>query len=433
MPRTALNETSLGEWLAVLETRHPKEIDLGLARVSEVAKKLGVDKPQVPVISVAGTNGKGSCIAVLESLLGADNCSVGSYTSPHLHHFNERIRVSTRPVDDALICEAFDRIEQFRGDISLTYFEFSTLAALWIFKEQAVEFILLEVGLGGRLDAVNIIDADVAVITSIDLDHQDWLGDDRESIGIEKAGIARTGKPLVCGDPMPPKTLLDSLNKMNADSIMLGSKNFNYTLHGQSLDLVCTGSEQVVSYEDLPLPILPLGSALSAVQALVSIGRTPSQPAVCQAFTQTTLKGRFQCSRLMGRDVILDVAHNPAAAHLLAKKLAAGNYGRIHGLFAVMADKDVKAIVTPLAAVIDHWHLCALPTVARAAKIEDISTVLNHEGLKAQIHDGVEEGLLSCLRQMTEGDVAVVFGSFHTVAQALALIDENMPQDMIAS
>lgn len=430
--RKTLKQTSLPEWLTLLEKRHPNAIDLGLYRVSQVAERLNVLEQSALIISIAGTNGKGSCVAFLESMLLADNYCVGSYTSPHLSVYNERICIAARPVDDRLICSAFTEIEQARGDISLTYFEFATLAALLIFKQQKVDVALLEVGLGGRLDAVNIVDADVAVITSIDLDHQDWLGNDREAIGVEKAGIARQGRPLICGDSKPPATLLNCLEDLETRNFMLGTEAFNYLEGEQTLNLNCTDlTDKAVHYTDLPHPQLPFVSAVVAVQALICAGRTPTQKIVSGAFSETHLAGRFQSVRFRHRDVILDVAHNPAAAQLLADRLAyrydiyANTHAkkRVYGLFGVLADKDIEGIVAPLLAVIENWHVCDLSGVARAASAEDISSVVKKHGTSVQKHDSVASGLLSIIAEMKSEDVLIIFGSFYTVAEALELIN----------
>ena len=430
--RKTLKQISLPEWLTLLEKRHPNAIDLGLYRVSQVAARLNVLEQSALVISIAGTNGKGSCVAFLESMLLADNCCVGSYTSPHLAVYNERICISASPVDDQLICAAFTEIEQARGDISLTYFEFATLAALWIFKQQKVDVALLEVGLGGRLDAVNIVDADVAVITSIDLDHQDWLGKDREAIGIEKAGIARQGRPLICGETRPPATLVNCLEDLETRNFMLGTEAFNYVESEQTLNLNCTDlTEKAVCYRDLPYPQLPVVSAVAAVQTLICAGRTPTQKNVSRAFSETHLAGRFQSVRFRHRDVILDVAHNPAAAQLLADRLAyrydisANTYPdkSVYGLFGVLADKDIGGIITPLLPVVESWHVCDLSGVARAASAEDISAVVRKHGMSAQRHDSVAKGLLSIIAQMKSEDVLIIFGSFYTVAEALELMN----------
>lgn len=397
-----------------------------------MAERLDLLSPANQVISVAGTNGKGSCVALLEAMLLADEtrigAKVGAFTSPHLSAYNERIRVNARPVEDQFICAAFAEIEAARGDISLTYFEFGTLAALWIFKQHAVDIALLEVGLGGRLDAVNIVDADVAVVTSIDLDHQDWLGNDRESIGVEKAGIARRNRPLVCGDVDPPRSLLTYVEDLHAQSFMLGTEVFYYSEEGQMLSLVCTNnSAEVFNYPLLPKPQLPRDSALCAVQALVCLGRAPSQEAAHRAFAETSLAGRFQRAYFGRRRVILDVAHNPAAARLLAEKLSdyvkTARINNVYGLFGALADKDIDGMIEPLLSEIDSWHVCELNATARAANARDIATKLEAFEVSPNIYGSVAKGWLSVVGQMSDNDVLVVFGSFYMVSEGLQLLN----------
>jgi dihydrofolate synthase/folylpolyglutamate synthase len=398
-----------------------------------VAANLGLLEYTYQVITVAGTNGKGSCIAFLENMItAADQGKVGSYTSPHLIRYNERIRVDGDSVDDELICLAFEDIEKLRGNVSLTYFEYGTLAALWIFKRQKIDIALLEVGLGGRLDAVNIVDADVAVITSIDIDHQDWLGESREAIGVEKAGVARPGRPVICGDLAPPENMLLALEHTGADVYLLGSKEFKYILRGSELDLQCVDSAggQAI-YSGLPLPQLPLGSAVCAVQALVCANRSPSQNAVVQAYRETCLAGRFQQIRFAERDIIIDVAHNPAAALLLAdrlvKKLAdksgGASTGSVYGLFGVLASKDFAGMIAALLGVINYWHVCDLKDVPDSASAINLSTSLEEFGLPAEQHESVASGVLSIVENMGENDILIIFGSFYTVAQVLVLVD----------
>lgn len=336
------------------------------------------------------------------------------------------MRIDGRSVDDELICLAFEQIESHRGGTSLTYFEYGTLAALWIFKQQKVDIALLEVGLGGRLDAVNIVDADVAVITSIDIDHQDWLGESRDAIGVEKAGIARAGRPLVCGDLTPPENMLLALEHSNADIYLLGGKDFNYALQGNELALKCANSAGgQLSYRKLPVPHLPLASAVCAVQALICGHRPPSQLAVERAFRDTRLKGRFQKIRFCERDIFLDVAHNPAAALLLADKLNSIRGATVYGLFAALADKDIRGITGALLKAINYWHICDLKEVPRSAGVKALALSLKAHGVSAQTHSTVASGIVSIVGQMSEDDILIVFGSFYTVAEALLLIDAS--------
>ena len=450
-------EKTLSEWLLLLEQRHPSAIDLGLERVASVAAELQLDKPTTKVITVAGTNGKGSCVAVLEALLLASAVRVGTFTSPHLLSYNERIRIQGKNASDADICRAFSAIEQARGEISLTYFEFSALAALYLFSEAELDVIVLEVGLGGCLDAVNIVDPDVAVITSIDLDHQEWLGNSRSAIAVEKAGIARPNIPLICTDANPPEALLTTLDTLGANVILLGQEGFAYQVQsrGQSsskqdtLALECRGlaGEQFV-FKDLPAPQVPITSAVCAVQALFALEKLPpglllstvlTPKLLAQVFSETIVPGRFQQSNYRERQVILDVAHNPAAATLLSSRLVAAYGSHVHCVFGALADKDIAGMIKPLVALVSHWHLCALPETTRSAETgvlaelvyncvqsqaplraglsEDVEKGLSDPVI--QCYDNPEQGLNAAIEASAQGDVIVVFGSFYTVAAIL--------------
>lgn len=426
--------TTLSDWLALLEARHPVAIELGLERVAAVAARLQLQRPAPRVVTVAGTNGKGSCIAFLEALLAAAGRRTGSYTSPHLLAYNERVRIDGVPVADALLCGAFARIEAARGEIRLTYFETGTLAALLILAQAGIDVALLEVGMGGRLDAVNIVSPDVAVITSIALDHQEWLGADRDAIGIEKAGIARAGVPLVCGDPEPPAAMLAKLTELGAPVIALGSQDFCVACGDGGLDLMCTDpGGKSVRYGGLPLPSLPLGSAACAVQALICLGMVPESGAVARTFADTRLAGRFQEFARDGRRVVLDVAHNPAAATLLAARLRRGRgpEAAVHAVVGVLADKDIAGILAPLVPEIAHWHCCALPGVARGASASRVAGLLYNvtadRGSRAMCssHADPATAFAAAFAESRPGDLVLVFGSFHTVAPVLAVLRDD--------
>jgi len=429
---------SLSQWLALLEQRHPRAIDLGLDRIAGVAAKLQIDKPQTQVITVAGTNGKGSCVATIEALLIASDVRVGTFTSPHLLAYNERIRINGSNAEDEDICRAFALIEAVRGDISLTYFEFSALAALCLFAEIQLDVIVLEVGLGGRLDAVNIIDPDVAVITSIDLDHQDWLGETRSAIALEKAGVARRDTPVVCADPNPPDALLAALDTLGADVILLGRDEFSWQIKSEALTLTCRSQSETLTYQDLAIPQLPLSSAVCAVQAVLALGRPLSAAVLNEVFLSATLLGRFQQSRFQKRQLILDVAHNPAAAALLARRLRESGIESAHCVFAALQDKDVESMLEPLLPIVSHWHVCSLPETKRsfdagalAELVYNCSQVtatkpqrnrLAKTGLfnpVIQCYDTPELGLSGALEASVPGDIIVVFGSFYTVSAVL--------------
>lgn len=428
---------TLPDWLALLEARHPVAIELGLERVSAVAARLGLKRPAPRVVTVAGTNGKGSCIAFLETLLAAAGRRTGSYTSPHLLAYNERVRIDGIPVADAVLCAAFAQIEVARGATRLTYFETGTLAALMILAQAGVDVALLEVGMGGRLDAVNIVAPDVAVITSVALDHQEWLGADRDAIGIEKAGIARAGVPLVCGDPEPPAAMLTTLAQIGARVIALGSPGFCVDRRDGGLDLMGTDpGEKPVHYRGLPLPGLPLASAACAVQALICLGMTPEPAAVAHAWADTGLAGRFQEFAREGRRVVLDVAHNPQAAALLAARLRDGRSpeAAVHAVVGVLADKDIAGILAPLVPEIDHWYCSALPGVGRGASASCLVGLLYNaaadqgQSSVCSSHPNPAAAFATALAASRPGDLVLVFGSFHTVAPVLAVLrDDRMP------
>lgn len=425
-------ERSLDEWLSLLEARHPCEIELGLERIAEVGRALKLGPPATKTIAVAGTNGKGSAVAIMEALLLRQGRRVGAYTSPHLLRYNERVRIDGQPVGDKALCQAFAEIEAARGAISLSYFEFGTLAALLLFQQAKLDVALLEVGLGGRLDAVNIVDADVAIISSIALDHESWLGDSREQIALEKAGIARANRPLICGETDIPATLLPQLKKCGARPYLLGSSDFCYHSTEQGISLTCSDSSgEQHTFTQLPAPHLPLPSALCAVQALLLLGelvpgKATSTQSLQEVFSQTFLPGRLQRLLFCNKNIVLDVAHNPAAAKLLAHNLANLKVGRIHALFSVMADKDIAAIVAPLCHLVSHWHIAALPNIARAARAADIADVLQsgQPGVTAlSTYPDVKAAMAEALKQMQPEDTLLGFGSFFTVADILAVVE----------
>ena len=427
---------SLKEWLSLLEARHPSEIDLGLERIASVAQALNFTCPAGKTITVAGTNGKGSAVAIMEAILLRNGRRVGAYTSPHLLRYNERVRIDGVPVSDQVLCQAFSDIEAARGVISLSYFEFGTLAALLIFARAGLDVALLEVGLGGRLDAVNIVDADVGIITSIALDHESWLGDSREQIALEKAGIARANKPLICADSDMPATLLPQLKTLGARPYVLGSPEFCYRREGEKLTLTCSStSAELHTFSDLPQPHVPWPSALCAVQALLALGETITEQTVQAVFSTTQLPGRLQQLHWLGRNIILDVAHNPAAAQWLAQNLATQKTAGIHAVFSVMGDKDIAGIVGPLRHLVSHWHIGALPSIPRAARPVDVITILQNGepgGSQFTAYNDVEAAMLGALKLVQPDDTLLGFGSFFTVAEILATIEASAQSEDIS-
>ncbi|WP_105101479.1 bifunctional tetrahydrofolate synthase/dihydrofolate synthase [Microbulbifer pacificus] len=409
----------LQSWLSRLEKLHPTEIELGLERVSSVARTLDVEAPARRVITVGGTNGKGSCVRTMEALLLAGNHSVGAYSSPHLLRFNERVRIGGAEVSDEALIEAFEAVEQARGETSLTYFEFTTLAAFWLFKQAGVEFALLEVGLGGRLDAVNLVDADIAIITSVAVDHEAWLGSDREVIGREKAGILRAGKTFVCADPKPPASVVDTARDLGCESFFIGREysllHKHYQLHAEP--------ELEIGLPDLQLPP---ASVAAAVTALAIAGELPGADRVCEVLENLRMPGRCQSLEWRGHQLVLDVGHNPAAAEYLADWLVRHPVsGRTLALVAVMADKDIGGLIGPLVGHIDYWYPALLPGNPRAAGAGQLLAGLAAGGVDSGRVEGLCEpvaGQLSrAVAALDRDDRLLVFGSFFTVAEALTV------------
>jgi dihydrofolate synthase / folylpolyglutamate synthase len=420
---------SLNDWLAHLESLHPKAIDMGLERVASVAQRLGLHF-DCPVITVGGTNGKGSTCAMLESMLLQGGYRVGLYTSPHLLHFNERARINGELATDVMLCKSFEQVEAVRGDVSLTYFEFTTLAILKLFADAGLDAVILEVGLGGRLDAVNIIDADVAIVTSVDLDHMDYLGDTREKIGFEKAGIFRSGRTAICGDPQPPASLVGHANAIGADLWLFG-RDFNYSGDRQQWNYGGRSLRRnALAYPSLrgANQLLNASAALAALEALRD--RLPlGAQEVRSGLVMVELPARFQV--LPGRPaVILDVAHNPHAAATLAQNLDnMGFHPYTFAVFGAMADKDIPGILAQLGDRIDHWCLTDLP-LPRAASAESLAEQLRAAGFREGKETGAERSLrcfstpeqafADAKDRAGENDRIAVFGSFLTVAGVMA-------------
>jgi len=412
---------TLGQWLEHIERLHPKTIALGLERVGQVRERLGLE-PRFPIITVGGTNGKGSTCAMLEAILHHAGYSVGCYTSPHLLRYNERVRVGRIEIDDAALVKAFRAVEGARGDVPLTYFEYGTLAALWLFAEQDVDTAVLEVGLGGRLDAVNVFDADCAVVTAIDIDHVDYLGADREAIGAEKAGIFRPGRPAVCSDPAPPERLIRRAADIGARLLRLGL-DFGAKTQGRQWQYWGPRGQR----NALPHPALrgacQLENAAGAITALECLrDRLPvTMNDIRQGLLQVELPGRFQV--LSGRPpVVLDVAHNVHAARELAANLAImGCTGRTYAVFAMLRDKDIAGVAAALAQQISHWFIAGL-TEPRGAEAGELEHALGAARIRASTPcASVAEAYTQACDLATENDRIAVFGSFHTVAEVLAL------------
>lgn len=407
--------TTLDEWLRWQEGTHPNAIDLGLDRVRQVADTLGFLSPEThpsapKVITVAGTNGKGSCIAAMESLLASAGKSYGAYTSPHIQKYNERVRVCGVEAADQEFCEAFSAIDKARGETSLTYFEFGTLAALYILSRKPLDFWLLEVGLGGRLDAINIIDADLAIITSIDIDHIDWLGDNRESIGFEKAGICRNNVPLICSDASPPQSVLDKAQQLNCPLYLLGDQ---FMYHQTQSSTVFKIGYQQLECQSLALPV---ASVAAALQAVVLLGVELNQSGFVDTLNSMSLPGRMQEVRVRDKIVVLDVAHNPAAMRHLALQLTC-RYPNVQfcAVLAMMADKNMVESLSALKPVVKQWCLTTIEELSRAASANDLLQALTVSN--ADCFDSVEAALSSSLNDSNELFILVT-GSFYTVSAA---------------
>ena len=452
----------LPAWLAYIEQQHPKSIEMGLDRVREVATRLLLEKPATRVITVGGTNGKGSTVAFIEAIARATGWKVGAYTSPHLLRYNERVRIDGVEVDDASLVDAFEAVEAARlsssplgsgvgvrvgrsvrvsdsdatpsppnpplegegSGLPLTYFEFGTLAALWLFERAGLDLAVLEIGLGGRLDAVNIVDPDVAVITTVDIDHTDWLGNDRETIGAEKAGIARAWKPLVLGEVDSPSSVLRHAYAIGANALRLGSDFFHEPIDRQRWRWREVGAEL-----ELPAPALSaLSQRANAATAIAALRALPGEPVRDEAFAEgvasAALPGRLQRLERDGVEVVLDVGHNPQAARELAAWLQAHPIaGATRVVFAALADKDVRSVVDAFASAPLPWFLAGLSSGPRSQTAEQLAARLDDTiAVVASLHDDVDDALRAALAESSAGDRVLVFGSFHTVADAMRIL-----------
>jgi len=413
---------TLSEWLAYCEQLHPVAIDMGLERVRQVAERLQL-KLNVPVITVAGTNGKGSTCAMLEAIYLQAGYKTGVYTSPHLVDFEERCRLLGESPKADTFAAAFAQVEQARQDTSLTYFEFSTLAIMKMMADAALDVVILEVGLGGRLDAVNVMDANCAIITSIDLDHTALLGNDRDSIGLEKAGIMRSGRPVIISDPVPPDSIVKHAESLGADAWLMG-KDFNFS--GDQLQWSWAGRGR--RYSGLAYPALRGANQLlnaSGVLAAIEVMR-PQLPVTAQAIrnglAMVELTGRFQI--VPGEPVlVLDVAHNPHSVAALAANLdAMGFYPTTHAVFGAMADKDLQSMLKKLLPLVDAWYFTDLP-LPRASSAQQLASdwaaMNTRKDAQASVHETPQKALDAAILAAKPTDRILVFGSFYTVGGVL--------------
>ncbi len=418
---------TLPEWLSWQESLHHKEIDLGLERVRQVLHKLQLSSEFVcPVISVAGTNGKGSCVAILESILRAANYTTLCYTSPHLFQYNERIRINGKSVSDQLLCEVFECINQARGSTPLSYFEFGTLAAIVMAAQQQVDVLVLEVGLGGRLDAVNIIDADVALVTTVDIDHTDWLGDDIETIAREKAGIYRQDKPAFYGGLKPAQSLIDYANEIQA-KLKIAGRDYLYQAIGDEHWRLMADA----SFHHLPRPALPgayqMQNAALAIMGIMALdGIDVSESAVSAGLKNVSLLGRFQNIHQQP-DVFVDVAHNAQAAQALAQLLQDTHHeGRTLAVIAMLADKAVDDVIECLSAQVDLWFSAGL-SVPRGLNAKDMAKALNRAATNGTLCacENIVQACRQAQQAAQEVDRIIVLGSFYSVAEAMEFFKQT--------
>ncbi|WP_298626074.1 bifunctional tetrahydrofolate synthase/dihydrofolate synthase [uncultured Legionella sp.] len=413
----SLNEWDLHDWLVNLESRHTQEIQLGLERILEVAKKLNVLNPDCKIVTVAGTNGKGSTVTALEAIYHTAGYRTGSYTSPHLIHFNERIRVNLKSISDANLCHAFSIVESTRGETNLTYFEMATLAALVYFKHQNLDVLILEVGLGGRLDATNIIDADLSIITTIDYDHQDFLGTTLEAIGFEKAGILRQDKPFIYADENPPESILDVASNLSS-AVYSYSNDFFFAAHHNSWDFIFQGE----SLCGLPIPRIQLKSAAAAILAsrLLADDLPVPEKDYFKAMERIFIPGRLQLQK-GNVNILYDVSHNPQSAKLLAAAIKQMNVtGRVHAVFSVLKDKDILGLIFPLKDCVERWYPAQLDN-KRAASSELILTSFKDAELFVDVcYTSPLVAFEQARAVAVAGDLIIVYGSFFTVSHVMA-------------
>lgn len=427
---TSANNTAgfdLDAWLAYIEALHPKDIEMGLGRVAEVKQRLNLNT-SFPIITVAGTNGKGSTCAMLEYIYHAAGYRVGTYSSPHFLRYSERVRVACEEISDADLIAAFQAVESARQSTQLTYFEYGTLAAMWHFAQAGLDVVILEVGLGGRLDAVNAFEPDCAVVTSVDLDHMEFLGNTRESIGAEKAGIFRANVPAICGDNLPPQSLIAHAQKVGADLRLIG-RDFSFEHIAQTWHY--QGKQGAL--KDLPMPALKgdfqlenASCVLTVIEALQA-SLPVSQAAIIKGLRSVSLRGRFQ-QVAQHPEVILDVAHNPHAAKSLAINLEqTASTGKTIAVFAMLADKDIAGVIQALSTKIDVWYVAEIKH-ARAASLSAISGLLLAQlpQAKIQTFESVTQAYHQACIDADENDRIIALGSFFTVAEVMrALHGDN--------
>ncbi|MCY1342296.1 Dihydrofolate synthase/folylpolyglutamate synthase [compost metagenome] len=426
--------STLADWLSYLEQLHPVAIDMGLERSREVARRLGLGRPAERVITVTGTNGKGSTCAFLASLLREQGLRVGVYSSPHLLRYNERVTVDGVEASDDELCQAFAAVESARGEVSLTYFEMGTLAAFWLFERAGLDAAVLEVGLGGRLDAVNLVDADLALITSIGLDHAEWLGDSRDSVAFEKAGILRQGRPALCGDLDPPQPLLDQVAAL-ATPFYLRGRDYDLAVSEQGWHWYGRDRQgRQLELHDLQLLDLPMENAALALQAFALLDLPWQGERLDATLTATRVAGRLERRALAWRGkaltLLLDVGHNPHAAQYLAGRLAARPLaGRRLAVFGLLADKDLCGVLAPLLDQVQDWAVAPLPTL-RTRSAAELEAALLNVGASVTAYPDVAAAIVAQCERAAVGDEILLFGSFYCVAEALEWLARHSEGDV---
>lgn len=417
-------EKNLNEWLSYLEHLHPSEIELGLTRISKVARQLDLLHFDAKVITVAGTNGKGTTCAFLEEILMQAGYKVGVYSSPHIQRYTERLRINHCELSEMQHCQAFAKIEAARKETSLSYFEYATLACLQLLKEAQCDFILLEVGLGGRLDATNIVESDVAVVTTVGIDHIDWLGDDREKIGFEKAGIFRAHKPAICGEFEPPQSLKDYAQHIAADIRYAGS---DFTMEMQENSWAWHGNKTI---SGLPRTLMPMQNAATALAVIEALNLNISDDLIRTALQQAKLAGRLQkLATNENLDIYLDVAHNPQSAQYLAGQIQQlradkGANCRVWAIIGMLEDKDITGTFEQINEQLDNCSLISLDCYRGASS----ETLLKHYQASANkqadvcCFSNIEQAYKSVINKTKETDIIIVFGSFYTVSDCLTFI-----------
>ncbi|WP_372881521.1 bifunctional tetrahydrofolate synthase/dihydrofolate synthase [Psychromonas sp.] len=415
------NPETLPQWLAYIEKLHPSEIELGLTRINKVATDLQLVDFDAKVITVGGTNGKGTTCAFLEEILIQAGYKVGVYSSPHIQRYSERLRINKQELSEQAHCQAFSVIEKARAETSLSYFEYATLGCLYLLKQAQCDYILLEVGLGGRLDATNVVESDISVITTVDIDHVDWLGDDREKIGFEKAGIFRAGKAVICGELNPPLSLQNYATKLDC-AISYAGKDFSYQVTGEQWNWY---GKQVI--EGIRLPLLPVQNASTALAVIEALQLDIESKVLKEAIENASLAGRLQkLSTGAPCDLYLDVAHNPQSAKYLASQLQIiksrkSKECKVYAIIGMLADKDMNGTFNQINSEIDFCNLITLDCyrgASAALLLENYKHSKNAQG-SADCFENIAAAYKSVVNKASASDIIVIFGSFHTVSDFL--------------